>query len=374
MAVIVEAYSVIIRRAAIRRAFNDEENVLAALAPNNSGCVDDHLYRIGFLDSRDAYWYVTNVLNRNGLIYEQGDQAIDLTIADQTHGLHAYTPWLQVGQLAVDGGHVTAAWLEGTGPGQLRTPANWSYENHVGLKHNPGPPAAHLTPHPRDPTHLEGFDPEENRMMFTARIYEGRQGTHKVPKGLLRLMHKHFEEMVHRALRIHNHNWNGQPAKDQPEVDNLKPQLEKDLQDVRTFTRDTLATDPYAHFTEGHLLTALDRHTEAEAAHRKAVALAPHWPDAHGELIASLALQGKVDEAIEVGQRAHKQHPDHHVISVNLAINLHSKSRNDEAIAVLDRATEAGNQDPIVQDVKRRIQSASRPRGGFLSRLLNPLS
>ncbi len=374
MAVIVEAYSVIIRRDAIRRAFNNEEDVLFALGPNNTGCADDHLYRIGFLNSKDAHWYVINILNRNGLIYLQGEEAVDLTIANQTYGLHVYTPWLQVGQLAHDGGEVTAAWLDGTEPGKLIAPPNWSYTQYVSLKHYPGPPAAHWTPRHTDPTQLEGFDPEAGRMMYTTIIYPDPERPPGIPEDILRQLRKSFVEITHRALRIHIHNRSGKPAIHQPEIDRLKPQLEKDLQDVRAYTRNTLATDPYAHFTEGHLLAALDRYPEAEAAHRKAVALAPQWHDAQGELIASLAAQAKIDEAIEVGLRAHRQHPVHPVISTNLALNLHSKGRNDEAIAVLDRAIAAGNQDPIVLDVKRRIQAATKPRAGFISRLLNRLN
>lgn len=373
MAVIVEAYSVIIRRDAIRRAFNNEEDVLFALGPNNTGCADDHLYRIGFLNSQDADWYVINILNRNGLTYIQGEEAIDLTIANHAHGLHVYTPWLQVGQLKHAGGEVTAAWLTGTEPGKLITPPHWRYEQHAGLKHYPGPTPAHWTPDPQVPSQVKGFDPEADRMVYTVTIIRDPEHPHGLPEDTLRQVRKNFEEMTHRALRIHIHNQSGRPPLHQPEIDKLTPQLEKYLQDVRTYTRDTLATYPYAHFTEGHLLAALGRHAESETAHRKAVALAPHWHDAHGELIASLAAQAKIDEAIETGYRAHQQHPDHPIISANLAINLHAKGRNDEAIAVLDRAIEAGNQDPIVLDVKRRIKAATKPRGGFLSRLLKPL-
>lgn len=242
------------------------------------------------------------------------------------------------------------------------TPTGWNYEGYASLSHHAESLASHMTPTPANPTMLEGFDPEAGRMVYTVNIFGEHQDASLDPEGQLRLMHERFEEMTQRAHRIRIHNWHGQPARDQPEVDQVKLQLADDLQRIRTLTREVLAADPVAHFTEGRVLTALERHAEAEAALRKAVALAPDWPDAAGELIASLAHQGKINEAIEVGKRAHALHPDHHIVGINLAINLHSRGRHDEAVAVLDRVLEAGSTNPAVENLKRRIQADSKRR------------
>jgi len=368
MAVIIEAFSVIVRRDAIRRAFGDER-ALAALARNTTGCADEHLYRIGFFASEDVDWYIQNVLNPNGLVYTHGEEAVDLTVADQTYGLHAYTPWLEVGTLQVPEGEVLAAWLAGTEPGELKTHSNWNYEGYSGLKRQDGDVSSGEQRSAKYPALLEKFDPETGRMIYTARIYGQQPATTEPTEEQFRRLQEVLNTFMQRAMRVHDHKWRGQPAHEQAEIDALETQLERDLALLQRLNRGGGARIAMAHLAEGHILMALDRHAEAEPPLRKAYALAPNWAEVPGELMASLSSQGKTQDAIEVGRRAHALHPHHPVIAINLAIALHATGSNDEAIAALDRLLQAHPGHEAAVDVRQRIL-ASKPRGGLLARLL----
>ena len=50
MAVLVEAISVVVRRVAIDRAFDDGWKAFVSRVPNATLCADDQLARVGFMD------------------------------------------------------------------------------------------------------------------------------------------------------------------------------------------------------------------------------------------------------------------------------------------------------------------------------------
>jgi hypothetical protein len=142
MAVLVEALSVVVRKDAVARYLAGGEARFLELVPNRTLCVDDGLYRVGFLSPQETATF-TGALQEAGLVF-LNEQAVatDLAVVDQQHGPTTDCPWLGFGRTDIDGlGHeVSACWFRGTAacPQNLAAalqrhalvaPPGWRYEN-----------------------------------------------------------------------------------------------------------------------------------------------------------------------------------------------------------------------------------------------------
>lgn len=77
MAVLVEAFSVIVRRDAVNTRFAGGMSAFLETFPNQSACHDADLFRVGFMDSADARAYVES-LEASGLNFHRNAVTIDL--------------------------------------------------------------------------------------------------------------------------------------------------------------------------------------------------------------------------------------------------------------------------------------------------------
>lgn len=139
MAVLVEAYSVIVRRDSIDSKFTDGWQGFRRTVPNGTLCTEGELARVGFMDSEDACNYV-EILEQNGLMYLKDGKAVDIVVCDQIHGPHEECEWIEYGRLPFEGENkISAAWLyEGRRIGtglhfkslnyQLAIPSDWQFE------------------------------------------------------------------------------------------------------------------------------------------------------------------------------------------------------------------------------------------------------
>jgi len=92
MAVLCEAYSIVVRRDAIDKYFNDGWNGFVKKIPNGTMCTDEELVRVGFMDPTLANEYL-NVLLSNGLRFDK--ERDDLTLVDQNDGPLNDCKWVQ---------------------------------------------------------------------------------------------------------------------------------------------------------------------------------------------------------------------------------------------------------------------------------------
>lgn len=128
MAVLVEALSVVVRLDAIRDRFEGGLPAFVAQIHSSAFCMDGELARVAFLSLTDADAFVHR-LEARGLAYIFDGVARDLVVVDQIRGASAPCDWLEVGQVQVEGGIVTAARMAGSSGESVVTPEGWRYEN-----------------------------------------------------------------------------------------------------------------------------------------------------------------------------------------------------------------------------------------------------
>ena len=148
MAVLCEAYSVVVRRDAIEEYFDNGWSGFLENIPNGTMCTDEELVRVGFMDPALANEYIQLLLS-NGLRFDSG--RADLEIVDQNKGPINDCKWIQFLKTKLkDTSHdISICWLweghkptEGVilkiGSHKIATPANWKpglMEHGVGTDH-----------------------------------------------------------------------------------------------------------------------------------------------------------------------------------------------------------------------------------------------
>ena len=175
MAVLVEAISVVVRRAAIDAKFPGGWAAFAAHAPNRTLCADGEIARLGFMSPADVESFV-RALELAGLTHLDGDTAVDLVVVDQMSGPASPSGWLEFGhvELAGRGGKVAACRLAGSRVASIMLPEGWEYEG--SLSHTYGfIPAGEVDKSLEFLRHENGVDVFLNRL--TGReVYIGRTG------------------------------------------------------------------------------------------------------------------------------------------------------------------------------------------------------
>jgi tetratricopeptide (TPR) repeat protein len=126
MAILIEAFTVIVRKATLQAKYPGGVEALQRACPNNTGCGDEHLFRAGFMVADDARTFVAR-LAEAGLTPEKDGVSEDVAIVSQFTGPFKACPWLKLGKFRE---HVIA-WLDGADVGDLIAPANWSQDRSI---------------------------------------------------------------------------------------------------------------------------------------------------------------------------------------------------------------------------------------------------
>lgn len=126
MAVLCEAISVLVRAERALAAFGSFD-AFKRVVPNETLVADNELMRVGFMVPDDVKAFI-DILERQGLAYVLGGQAIDLVVVDQMRGPMAPCEWLEFGKIPLAGGEVSAARIKGSTSRQLFTPDGWQLE------------------------------------------------------------------------------------------------------------------------------------------------------------------------------------------------------------------------------------------------------
>lgn len=123
MAVLIETYSVVVRRATLDAKYPGGSAAYERDRPNETYCADEHLTRVGFMVLDDAKRFVAALAGR-GLTPSRDDAAADVAITSDRTGPLLPCDWLETA--AWEG--TPLAWLAGTTPTALHAPAGWSRE------------------------------------------------------------------------------------------------------------------------------------------------------------------------------------------------------------------------------------------------------
>lgn len=130
MSVLVECFSVVVRRGEIESRYPGGLAGYAADCPNGTLCADAHLVRVGFMFRADIGEFCVRVLSLAELASSSSGRAEDAAIAEssvaiveQDHGPWHSSPWLSYAR-GDDG--ICYCWLAAQPPGELAVPAGWT--------------------------------------------------------------------------------------------------------------------------------------------------------------------------------------------------------------------------------------------------------
>lgn len=136
MAVLIEAWSVVVRLDAIDARFDGGwENFLRSV-PNRTLCMDKNLTRVAFMRGDDAEAYIEFLASR-GLVPTNDTHWLDMVMFNHVTGLEEPAPWLKTATTTLmPGQSVLVAWLSTRTssasitylPTEFATPQGWTYE------------------------------------------------------------------------------------------------------------------------------------------------------------------------------------------------------------------------------------------------------
>jgi hypothetical protein len=132
MSVLVEAFSIIVRKITLQQKYPGGLPRYQEECPNRTFCMDEYLTRIGFMAGADASSFVGS-LQVKGLVFSQNGRFIDIAVVNQRTGLTAGCDWLQFDKHLVG---FSICWLVGTEPGKVAVPEGWELENSLSKKSN----------------------------------------------------------------------------------------------------------------------------------------------------------------------------------------------------------------------------------------------
>jgi hypothetical protein len=145
MAVLIEAFSVIVRVDAILSKVQGGWNAFQDLVPNSTLAADGEIARVGFMNYDDVMQFVA-ILEHAGLIHlrDRGwiaailvrllqstrSKAEDLVVVDQQQGPMESCDWIEFASVPTDGNQkmVKACRLKGSPGQQVHTPDGWKWE------------------------------------------------------------------------------------------------------------------------------------------------------------------------------------------------------------------------------------------------------
>jgi tetratricopeptide (TPR) repeat protein len=126
MAVLIEAFSVIVRNATLNAKYPGGLEAYWRDRPNNTFCADDHLSRVSFMMPGDADVFVAR-LAAKGLMPYRKEAAEDVALVNASGELLRLCAWLELGRW----GPVSIAWQAGTKRGDLHAPPGWNVDRRL---------------------------------------------------------------------------------------------------------------------------------------------------------------------------------------------------------------------------------------------------
>jgi hypothetical protein len=149
MAVLCEAYSVLVRLESVDRYFPGGQDAFTNLVTNNTFCSDGSLARVGFMTPGDVEQFV-GILEAHGLqfVLHRGSFSVgihgrpetDIVVVSQLHGPTTACSWIDCFRMQITAG----CWVVGArllidgvpqadpdGGVDLHTPAGWKYDHSI---------------------------------------------------------------------------------------------------------------------------------------------------------------------------------------------------------------------------------------------------
>lgn len=358
MAVLIEAVSVVVRRAAAEARYAGGMQAFARSIPNRATCADRHLLCVGFMATRDAEAYVES-LEAGGLRCRRGvepaadDEAVDVAVVSQRRGPWIALSWLKYATVENDGRKLDVCWLAGEAPGDVAVPNGWVYEKSLSADGPGFMPDSAVGDRLRFLRH-EGnvdvyLDLQTDQELYTARPTIAGD----TPGALNTQLNEFFQE----ALAIEGEGpvppaprWFWQKA--DPHYRRLNEEL---LPAVERIAEGPGRDLPMAHFTRGVILRLLHRRPDAVQAFLQARRLNPESAGVLRDLVRCLGEDGKPHEALPYAREAAALEPGDPSVLGNLAACLMQCGELAEARTIITQALELDPNDSINRTIRTML-------------------
>lgn len=123
MAVVIEAFTVIVRNSTLNAKYPGGREAYATDCSNQTYCDDGTLSRVSFMHSDDANEFI-GAIEKKGLVPSIERNAVDVALVSASQGLHARAcDWLLFSTYK----GVPIVWANGTRPGPLVAPSGYKF-------------------------------------------------------------------------------------------------------------------------------------------------------------------------------------------------------------------------------------------------------
>jgi len=357
VAVLVEAFSVVVRRDAVEERFAGGWQAFLDKVPNRTLCIAPEFARVGFMSPADVEAY-TSTLEAGGLLFRKDGQAMDFAVVDQVRGSTLPAPWLKFAKIVAGGMKISACWPAEQTPKKIAIPDGWKYEGSLSAK--PEFAAANTI------GERLKFLRRENGLDVYLDLHAGKEvfiGRPNIQGESEPAISTRLETICHEVLDIDEKM---QPLKTLQDEQGLAPlfhRLNSELLPaIREIVEDGGSQMAFAHFTFGLILRILHRLDEAERAFRKANELQPGVINTLLELVRCLGEQDKHLDALPFAREAVRVGPVNAGAWGNLAMCLISCGEREEARKAIDYAIELDPQDSINHYIQDNFEDYFKKR------------
>lgn len=351
MAILIEAISVVFRKASINEKFPGGWTAFVNEAPNRTLFSDGDLGCLGFMHPEDVEKYVF-YLESLGLDFNIGGQTKDIAVVDQVRGITIPSPWLCFGEVSKDGNLVKACWSATDSPDYIFTPRGWKYSG--SLSEKPGFVATEdLEKKVRFLRNENGLDVYLN-LETGKEVYLGRLELKGENKNAI---FEKLQEICGEALVLDSESENARRSEDLERAAIIFSRLVDDLlPEVENICQGLGRNMSFAHFARGLLFRILKQHDSAETSFRVANYLQPNVTNTLLELVRCLGEQEKYVDAVPFARQAVEIEPDSPACLGNLAMSLFMIGKKDEALGYIERALEIDPLDQINRQIYQNFE------------------
>jgi hypothetical protein len=350
MAVLIEAISVVISRAAVDARYAGGPDAFLKAIPNRTFCNDEHLMRVGFMDSGDANAYVA-ALQAAGLVYLRGEVTADFCVVVQAKGPTVTSPWIEFKYVDGEKQKMSFCWAAGTAPKNISIPVGWKYEGSLSATGGGFMPLSAIGDRMKFLRREDGVEVYLD-LQTGSEVFVGRpQISGDAPAALA----TQIDAAVHEAFAIEKQGPVPKPGffgRKDPRYTRLNDQL---LPEIKRIARGPGKELTAAHFAEGVIQRLLGRLSEAEKSFRNAHALAPQLIGPLRDLVRCIAEQGRPHDALPFARLAADLDATDAAALGNLAACLMQCGERIEALQVVNRALEIDPNDAINRNIQKAL-------------------
>lgn len=347
MAILIEAFSVVVRNSTLAAKYPGGVEGYRQDCPNGSFCADEYLSRVGFMARSDADAFVAQ-LAAKGLTPYRRDAAEDVALVIPPDLPLRPCAGLEFGRW----GQAVIAWLAGTNRGDLHAPANWSAERSALQQMSPEEVKRRLE-FVRSEGGVDVYrDRTTGQEYYVGRVAPGPAAS----KSRHDELYQQGRDLVQELILIH-----GQPPTELTSITRQR------LTDAIGLFEEVVRINPGnwpAMWLLGKIYQRLDDYERGLEWFSRSHRVNPDHPDVAREAAIAAMELGRPVEAVGYCQRALEAEPDDPGLYANLALALLFSGKPTEAQATVREALRRDLGDQItarIGTIIEEVLAGSRP-------------